>query len=98
MKNKTKDAFKTRMVENRVQVWLGTPEESESELVLDIDLFWVPTLISVLSEDISFRNNSALGLDIFLLKKLFSNRSVLVFYVFTCSTSDIIFAVRSASA
>ena len=36
MKNKTKDAFKTRMVENRVQVWLGTPEESESELVLDI--------------------------------------------------------------
>ena len=49
MKNKTKDAFKTRMVENRVQVWLGKPEESESELVLDIDLFWVPTLISVLS-------------------------------------------------
>jgi hypothetical protein len=49
MKNKTKDAFKTRMVANRVQVWLGTPEEPESELVLDIDLFWVPTLISVLS-------------------------------------------------
>jgi hypothetical protein len=41
MKNKTKDAFKTRMVANRVQVWLGTPEEPESELVLDIDLLFL---------------------------------------------------------
>jgi hypothetical protein len=56
MKNKTKDAFKTRMVGNRVQVWLGTPEEPESEIVLDIDAFWIPTLIAVLTP-FSTRNN-----------------------------------------
>jgi hypothetical protein len=49
MKNKTKNAIKTRMTGNRVQVWLGTPDDPESDFIFEIDLFWVPSLIAALT-------------------------------------------------
>lgn len=50
MKNKTKNAMTTKMNGNILQVWLGKADEPESEFILSIDIFWVPTLISVLKQ------------------------------------------------
>ena len=50
MKNKTKDAMSTRMNGEIIEVWLGKPDDPESELVLNINIFWIPTLIAVLKQ------------------------------------------------
>ena len=42
--------LQTRMVSGHVlEVWLGTPDDSESEFVLGIDIAFVPALIRTLS-------------------------------------------------
>jgi len=49
-KMKSKIEFQTRMVSGHVlEVWLGTPDDSESEFVLGIDIALVPALIRTLS-------------------------------------------------
>ena len=36
--------------ENLVEVWLGEPNDAESEYILTIDKFWLPELITKLQE------------------------------------------------
>jgi hypothetical protein len=50
MKNKTKNAMTTRMNGQLVEVWLGKPDDPESEPILQMDIFWIPTLIAVLRQ------------------------------------------------
>ena len=37
-------------IENLVEVWLGEPNDTESEYILSIDKFWLPELITKLQE------------------------------------------------
>ena len=50
MKNKTKNAMTTRMNGELVEVWMGKPDDPESEFILQISIFWIPTLIAVLKQ------------------------------------------------
>jgi hypothetical protein len=50
MKNKQKRPFEWRMEGSLVEVWLGPFDDPESDLVLKIDLFWVPSLIACLRQ------------------------------------------------
>ena len=36
--------------EHLVEVWLGEPNDAESEYILSIDKFWLPELITKLKE------------------------------------------------
>jgi hypothetical protein len=36
--------------ENLVEVWLGEPNDAESDYILSIDKFWLPELIAKLKE------------------------------------------------
>jgi hypothetical protein len=36
--------------DNLVEVWLGEPNDAESDYILTIDKFWLPELISKLKE------------------------------------------------
>ena len=55
MMTKTKSKFKENPFhivskENLVEVWLGEPNDAESEYILTIDKFWLPELITKLKE------------------------------------------------
>ena len=52
---KTKSKFKENPFhivskEHLVEVWLGEPNDAESEYVLTIDKFWLPELIAKLKQ------------------------------------------------
>lgn len=52
---KTKSKFKENPFyivskEHLVEVWLGEPNDAESEYILTIDKFWLPELITKLKE------------------------------------------------
>jgi hypothetical protein len=50
-KSKFKDnSFHIVSKENLVEVWLGEPNDAESEYILTIDKFWLPELIAKLKE------------------------------------------------
>jgi hypothetical protein len=49
MKNKNQDPFFYTQVENEiVSVWLGPPDDPESEYVMSIHRFYIPELIHTL--------------------------------------------------
>ncbi len=52
-KNKSKfkeNPFHIATKEHLVEVWLGEPNDAESDYILSIDKFWLPELINKLKE------------------------------------------------
>ena len=49
--------FTTKHKGNLVEVWLGKPDELESEFILAVDQAWLPALIATLKSTRTQKNN-----------------------------------------
>ena len=49
--------FTTKHIGNVVEVWLGKPDELESEFILAVDQTWLPALIATLKSTGTSKNN-----------------------------------------
>ncbi len=50
MKNKVRRPFQKRISNGLLEVWLGPPDDAESELILKISMAWLPALIACLRD------------------------------------------------